>query len=214
MSKTGKPMIVVIFTNGYHDITLDPSYTNKLIKNKDIGKYVSSNKGVVQIKLSSAYKTSSLNDIAIRINAAIKLVQVEMDTEIPDFESLDLDTFYWDFCRLNDSTEAIISHDLALEDITHNLGYNILYHPIQLKTSIHRNPHPVKTLNDHEYDSYCLLEEIGVTKQWAPCKIVAKKGDDYIVELKNRVGFHIRKKRNYILLSKSKMHEHQPELFR
>jgi hypothetical protein len=214
MSRTGQPLIVFLFTNDYEDITLDPSLTHKLVDNEKIHDYVAKKKGVVQVKLSSAYKRSTLNDVAIRINAAMKLIKAEITTGDSEIDNLDLDTYFWDFYRLKDSVEAIISHDLALEDITYNLGYDIVYQPIQLKSSIHRNPHPVKTLHDHQYDSYCLLEEIGATKQWAPCKIIAKKGKDYVVELKNRVGFHIRKTRDYILLSKAKMHEHEPELFK
>lgn len=81
------------------------------------------------------------------------------------------------------------------------------------REALERNPQPMKSIKDTEFDSYCLLEEIGSTNQWVQCKVHAKKGDVYAVELQTKLGYQILKGREDLLLSKVQMQKYEPELF-
>ena len=93
------------------------------------------------------------------------------------------------------------------------MGTNLFTILLINKIVIERNPEPCKTIFTDEYDSYCLLEEIGSTNQWVPCKIHGKQREQYIVELKNRTGYKILKNREDLLLSKIQMQIYEKNFF-
>lgn len=191
----------------------DPGLTHKLIDNPKIRDFVFQNKGVLELKMSAAYKTSSLNDIAERVKMGIKIIQAEIRTENPEIENLELDLFAWEFKRHNSNDESVLSHDLDLDEITYKDGYEFVFFPVKTRVAMERNPNPVKSITDTPFDCYCLLEEIGSTIQWVPCRILSKRRDFYIVELKTRIGFQIEQPREALLLSKAQMQHYEKDIF-
>ena len=213
LNKKGNPMITCRFNKNSEEIDVDPGLTSKLIDNPDVNNYIGVKKGVVFIKMTGAYKKNSLVDIACRINMAVQMVIAEMAINNPEIETLNFKTHLWGFKKAGDDSNTAISNDIDLDDITYKEGYDIVYFPIQANSVIERNPKPVTTIFDNKYDCFCLLEEIDQTKQWVPCWIKGKIGGKYVVELRNKEGYEIQKSRDYLLFSKNKMHQFEPELF-
>lgn len=152
LDKAGNPMLTCEFDDKF-DVAFDPGVTEKLIDNPVIKDYVGIRKGVTVIRMSAAFKNSTLNDIAERVKKGTKLIQAEMNIENKELEKLDLDEYVWEF-RKNGGPEEPISHTIDLEDITYKEGYDLVFYPDRKKTIAERNPPPIMTRTSDQFDSF------------------------------------------------------------
>lgn len=191
---------------------MDPGLTQMLIDNNQIGNYIGLNKGVVIIRMSAAYKNLTLNDIEERVRMGVRLIKAEYSVNNKEMESLEFDLFAWDFKRKG-ADDVPLRRSIQLEDVMTKYGNELVYFAVNKVSVINRSPDPIKAGVVDEFDCYCLLEEIGSTNQWVPCKIHSKKKDQFVVELKIRTGFTMRKDRKDLLLSKIEMQKYEEKYF-
>ena len=211
IDRNKKIMLTWEMTNAT-DHESDIGLTQKLKESEEISQFVGMRKGILIIRMSQAYKNSTLNDIEERIRSGIKIVLESIRTENQEIDELDFDEFAWGFFK-SGSLELQLSKTAFLEDIIKNEGNELVYYSIVKRATIERNPENFIESMLEQFDSYCLLEEIGATNQWVPWKIHGKNKDMYIVELKNRIGYKILKQRKDLLLSKIQMHIYEMKLF-
>ena len=207
----GKVMITCEFSSAV-DPKIDPGLTHKLVDNSQIGNYIGLNKGVVVIRMSSAFKGSTLNDIEERLRMGIKLIKAEYKLNHKEIESLEFDLFAWDF-KSKGGNDVPLKRNIELEDVINKNGYEFVYFTVNRISVLERNPDLKKSGVTNDYDCYCLLEEIGSTNQWVQWKIHGRNKDKFIVELKTRIGFKILKNREDLLLSKIEMQKYEEKYF-
>ena len=211
LGKKNKPLFECKFDKNV-PLDCDPSLTDKLVDDDSFKQFVRDGNNFVTISFSPAYETNSLSDLATRVKVGVKLAQAEFKLKSQEAEDLNFEFFKWEFVKSGD-IGRILSSEVELEDIVSSEGYNLTYRPIIEKEACEREAMPLKTVNDADFDSYCLLQEIGVTNQWVSCKIHDKKGEVYTVELKTRKGYMLQKNREDLLLSKVEMQKYEQDMF-
>lgn len=144
-----------------------PIVTVEFIKNNKNISY-DTKKGTLRISLPPAYKLSSLFDIGERVKEGINIVRAEYNTGDPQIDQLDFNKHFWDFKKNGAMENTTLSHNLELDDITYSEGYELVYFPVKSCSELNRNPPASRVGELSKYDCYCIISEIGATKQWVP----------------------------------------------
>ena len=192
----------------------DLGLTQMLKDSEEIGNFVGMRKGILVIRMSQVFKHSTLCDVEERVRSAIKLINESIKTDNDEIDDLDMDLFSWEFFK-DSKFVASLPRDVTLEEIVKIQGNEFIYYPITKKGEKERTPEVYDKSLINKFDSYWLLEEIGSTNQWVPCKIHGKSTKElFIVELKgNKEGYKIFKQRKDLLFSKLQMQKYDEKLF-
>jgi hypothetical protein len=148
--------------------------------------------------MSAAYKNSTLAEIADRVISGIRVVNSFRQFHLQKVDELNFEEYKWEF---KNQRKQNMKMDDDLEKLTYDEGFDFTFIADRKREEINRDVIPSKVLNQGTYNCFCLLEEIGITQQWVPCKVVKRKKDMYTVELKSKPGFELKFPREKMLLN-------------
>jgi hypothetical protein len=171
------------------------------------------NRNMLFVTLPPAYKPSTLLDVEERVKEAVNEGRGIINTANREIDRLEFSIYLWGFKKYGSVGDEQLSSSFELSEIVEKNGYELVFFPIKKCEEINRNPPPIAPIEDAKYDCYCLIDEIGSTKQWVPCYIIDKKNNQYIVEIKTKSGYEAVKSRQEVLLSKAQMNRFERELF-